>query len=144
FDLLLGNCFELRAQLKWHAKDLTGARKELARAEALVKGRNFQDRILIEKWRAIVDATEASDPSILQRFRARAREAKHWETLRDCDYHQARLTGDINWVRRLWCGTSYFDFRARLLREFPALVGTQEIWMSRSSSRSGVKIDPLA
>jgi hypothetical protein len=86
--------------------------------------------LLIEKWKAILELasskmnlgetrvySESDARKTLLKIQVKARELREWETVRDCDFHLARYTQDLQLGRHLYFGTPFDAYRARLIRK---------------------------
>lgn len=120
---LYANLLEMRAQWAIIVKRWDEAETALGKAREILVNTGLLDEILLEKWTTIlVLFRDGASPERLGRLhavRAAAQGAGHWETLRDCDRVEARLTGDKKLLHRVLVGTPYPRFRERTLQEFP-------------------------
>ncbi|MFL5812966.1 MAG: hypothetical protein ACJ763_05265 [Bdellovibrionia bacterium] len=119
YSLLLGTSLMISAQHWIGVEDFERARKDLEQASALSESIDGMDLLLIEKWKAILDlardGNSRSEP--LLKIQAKARELREWETVRDCDFHLARYTQDLQLGRHLYFGTPFDAYRARLIQK---------------------------
>jgi tetratricopeptide (TPR) repeat protein len=125
YALLYGNSYELlSAALLWRGR-YEEARKTLGEAERALRDGALIESLLVEKWKTALEvlSTKASPPSLaaLERFRKKARERGHWNSVRDCDRIRAVAAGDVDLARRLAAGTPSWDYRRRLQTELPSL-----------------------
>lgn len=122
YFLLRGNAHEIKAQLFIQKKDYKSAEKELEKAAQFIKDEKSLYYLLVEKLRAVCRfAQNPEDAQALRRLneiRSRASENNHWETVRDCDYYFAVLKKDLYLLHRLYAGSPYESFRAKLLKGF--------------------------
>ncbi len=79
---------------------------------------------LIKKWLAFtvyVSSKGASGGDMLAEVRALAKKQNDWESVRDCDFQEARVTRNENLMRYLNAGSPYEAYRARLEKTFLTL-----------------------
>lgn len=134
-SLLWANALELQSQIHLGRHDFARARETLNEARGLLQSFDTVDGLFVEKWTAILDATENSRPSILQEFRATPLKLGHWETLRDLDFYQLRISPDEKSLQWLYFGTPYPAYRRRLRQEFGDRFPLPETaWVSRGSA----------
>ncbi|MCB0384596.1 MAG: hypothetical protein KDD43_04315, partial [Bdellovibrionales bacterium] len=117
-SLLHGNCLELSAQLMLEQERFDEALKLLERSEAnLSQGGNLS-QFYVFKLKLLLPILRGDSSSRamnhLDQLREEARRVQHWETLRECDLHQARLTRDPELAARLYFGTPYQAYRDRI------------------------------
>lgn len=97
--------------------------KHFKQAAEVIGTTQSLDYFFIRKWIAITEAFKTKgNPSSLEKLvemRNEAIERRHWETVRDIDYHQAVLFQDHELFTRLYFGTPYSGFRKRLVARFP-------------------------
>lgn len=126
FSLLNGNILHLLAinyvfQRKWEE-----AEKCLSDEEEVLRKANRHDKVLLGKWRAILDLMkQGPNPATLSAIRSVREEAKtlkNWETIRDCDRFEASATGDEGLLFHLYFGTPFEGFRKWLLLGFGRAV----------------------
>lgn len=114
--LLLGNCCELQAQIEIDKRNYKKALFFLEEA-----GEHLSEQQLyllyVDKWKAVANLSlSPSDTQALESLIAvkkRALALKSWETLRDCDFHLARILQDHESLQRILLGTPYAHFRER-------------------------------
>lgn len=133
FSLLAANILEIMAQYWIRAGDFTQARGLLSEAKGVAHDIGGIYSLFIDKWSVIADALEARNPDGLERLRARALAASHWETLRDLDYFRSVLNPHDRWSSWVYFGTPYVGFRDKLekLRSFP-----ETAWVCRQPQGS--------
>ncbi len=94
----------------------------LADARKCLGERAGTESLLVDKWSALlVLRREGATPVALEKLEAtrrRARRLRHWETLRDCDRHEALVRGDRDLAARVFHGTPFPAFRAKLEAAF--------------------------
>lgn len=116
--LLNGHLHELKAQNFIQQKDYAGARGFLEVAEKKLAKTDSRFSVFVTKWKAVADLLEqGATPTglqVLSRVRAEAASKTHWETVRDCDRIRALLTHDQALATRIFFGTPFSSFRAKL------------------------------
>lgn len=115
--LLLGNVWELSAQLKLKLSDWDAAIECLEKASSLLQhAENSVSALFIEKWMAIAKSLKkgvATDQLIA--VSERAQKIRQWETIRDCEYYLAKLSGDEAKLLHLYFGTPFVSYRKRII-----------------------------
>ena len=117
---VLGNALELCAQ----NAILSGAWKDaehwLSRASEALEKSGGREEFFVRKWRAIArcrrEGMKTGVARELNTVRREARERGHWETLRQCEFFEAEAKRDEHLFARLYFGTPYPAFRARVLQ----------------------------
>ncbi|MCB0363746.1 MAG: hypothetical protein H6624_08275 [Bdellovibrionaceae bacterium] len=118
-SLLHGNCLELNAQLMLEQKKFAEALNLLKRSESnLSQGGNLS-QFYVFKLQMLLPVLQgdSSAPALrnLRRLREEALRVHHWETLRECDLHEAGITQDSDLAAHLYFGTPYRSYRERIL-----------------------------
>ncbi|MCM2278254.1 MAG: winged helix-turn-helix domain-containing protein [Oligoflexia bacterium] len=132
--LLHANALELSAQLAFQAGNHPLARERLQAAGNLLADAPVGDRLFVEKWQAVIELSESQGLSreALDRVRATALGLGHWETLRDCDFHEARYRARPDLFARLYHGTPYPAYRERLLETLCRYGNPPSTWLRLS------------
>lgn len=115
---LLGN-FEMR-RMNWDA-----ALANFGQAEKLLAELSGIDLYFAKKWKALTQFFLApkdrqSYEGVLQ-VRKEALEIKHWESVRDIDFHLAIFKKDEALLTHLYFGTPIPFFQQRILKELPTI-----------------------
>lgn len=136
YHRLRANAFHVRAQARFLAGDLARSDADLERAMALFGHHDASDAILIRRQAAINEAHRRGDPGPLRRFRQEAQRAGAWESVREADFELLRLRFDPLLLARLYYGTPYAAYRARLERTFGrGRIPARYLWGSRRGLR---------
>lgn len=118
YKLLYGNCLELRAQIEILEGQFEQALKFLNESQACLADQPGRYLLYVNKWRALAQlGLTPDDASALQnliKVKAEATALKNWETIRDCDFHLARLQKDQNMLQRILLGTPYEGYHSRV------------------------------
>lgn len=89
----------------------------LLEADGMITDPHSLDRLFLRKWHAVVKigtGYEKEGLAILHEVRETAYKLKHWETVRNCDFHEAILTEDKELLYLNYFGTPYKSLKARL------------------------------
>jgi hypothetical protein len=115
--LLLANILQFKAEMGVNRKDWQEAQAAIQEASFLM------DSLFMQKWQAIILLYEDLDSGLkkLQEVREKAIEVKHWETVRDCDFHEVLVTHNKVKGLKIYFGTPYPAYRAHLLKKCPWL-----------------------
>ncbi len=114
------NALELSIQTAVQEGDWTGCDqilRETARQTDTNPGQ-VDSTLFLLKWEAIADVmrNKAKQESLLQlrSVRKKAEVMNHWETVRDCDFHEALALQDTALALRVYFGTPFPSYRKRL------------------------------
>lgn len=115
--LLHGGALEISARSAMGRKDWASASARLEEAERHYNSQS-NAQLFVKKWKALMpllrgDAS-AGDFHQVEILRNEAIKAKHWETIRDCDYHLALARSDQDLFSRVFFGTPFPRFRERM------------------------------
>lgn len=114
---LLGNCLELRAQVYYYQNSIAQAENDLTAALDIFKQSHSYDELLVQKWRATIQAHKEHSNEALFQFREIAVQRSHWESVRECDLFILKNKFDQHSFDYLYFGTPYESFRTRLTEE---------------------------
>jgi len=132
YGLLLGNLFQIQARAFLAQKNTPKAQEVLNEAQTYLEQTENRDALYVQKWQAIVEAVRKGMTKNVQRqFEAVREQAflkRNWETLRDCDFHQARIDEDFKLARHVYFGTPYGDYRRRFQRYWQKDFGISYDW----------------
>lgn len=134
--LLQANVLELSAQVAIQSDDHARARESLERARSLLSDAPVGDRLFVDKWQAVIRLAETRglEAAPLEEVRRSALGLGHWETLRDCDFHEARHRARPDLFARLYHGTPHEAYRARLLEVLRAYGAPSESHLRKGAS----------
>ena len=122
YRLLYGNCLELRAQISILEKNYEQALEFLNVSEKVLIEQAGRYLLYVNKWKAVAqlglrpDDRSAQDE--LLNVKAEAVRLKNWETIRDCDFHFARLQNNQSVMQRILLATPYKGYRERVEKLF--------------------------
>lgn len=117
--LLLGNSYELRAQIQFFQKDYEKALSLLEKATELLKNQGGEFLLFTEKWQVFCHAFKTNNEvslQLLRDFRLKASEQSQWETVRECDLFESLLTNNDDLARKVILGTPFEYYRQRARR----------------------------
>lgn len=117
-----GNALAYLGGLEFYRGDFAKAESYLAQAEQILKPMGGMDYFFVRKWMAINALFSKTNTKAairqLENICTEAVQIEHRETLRDIDYHLAVFNKDGNLYQKLYFGTPYNSFRARLKKVF--------------------------
>lgn len=120
--LLLGNALELSAQCAVLERRWSDSETYLKAAEKTLRNTAGLYRLFIEKWIAVArlmrEGPNQATLEGLEKVREAARRQNHWETVRDCDLHEAHATRNLQLTQHIYHGTPFEAFRERISREW--------------------------
>ncbi len=141
FKVLYANLQELQAQVHLQNHRIPEAKESLLKAQDLLKSHAGRYLLYVNKWLAVIDLMEQDplnlNPQRLIEVRLQALGLRNWETIRDCDFHMARLTHDNSLLARVFWGTPYPNYRKRMIELYQ--VKTPELPMFRFSPNNQLK-----
>ncbi len=107
---------------------LIGCKKWREAKELLKKSDNSSHKmntLFIQKWSFVLslmsEGLTNDTQELLNGARRKARDNRHWETLRDLDYFVAVKTDDHDLARKLYFGTPHESFKEKLIMKFEFL-----------------------
>lgn len=118
WHLIQKHLMELGAQLAMGRNDWHRAQRIVAEAQGDRQSIETISDLLLAKWSAWIMANNGKlEDGIrsLQKVQQSARTMLHWETIRECDRMLAELTRDHQLFGKVYIGTPYESFRAKLL-----------------------------
>lgn len=118
YRLLYGNSLELRAQIEILENSFTTALETLNESEKALSEQAGRYLLYVRKWRAIAEIGLSNQNQMalesLKLVKQEALQLRNWETLRDCDFHLARLTNNHELQQRILLGTPYKGYHDRV------------------------------
>lgn len=127
-NLLAGNALELMGQLHLNTGNRPEAEACLLEALKLLGQSNRRYRLYVEKWLTVLGLMNLKDeaPQLPQSARSRlhavidqAKAVSDWETVRDCELHEACLFDDSQLLQKVAFGTPFQGYQARIRRLVP-------------------------
>jgi hypothetical protein len=109
------------------------ASRALEQAHRLTSQAGSSDALFVRKWQAVLQLKRRHVPEkslmALARVRREALQRRHWETVRDCDFHRAVFTKDRDLLTHLYFGTPYAAYRRMIEAELDGQqMPTQYAW----------------
>lgn len=143
YPLVKANALRLLGVVEFYKKDYSEATRLLSLSSDLFPESNSIDRFLNQKWTGIVNyalkkADKASRKNI-EELRRQAHVLRHWESIRDLDFHTASFDEDEEKLTLLYFGTPYEHYRKRILNHFPNLNISETISWRPSGSTERAK-----
>lgn len=118
YEFIYAHTLKLMAEHMVNRKNWKSAKHYLALAENTLQHASPLEKLLVKKWNGIIRLYEYKNrkqvTSLLNPIRKKALQLKHWETLRDCDFHEMVVTQSRPLFDRLHFGTPYESYRKRL------------------------------
>lgn len=121
YTLLLGNCFELRAQVEIFQGHFNQALTWLEKSKECLKDEHGDFSLYAEKWISICQCFLSRSPEALQHLNAVKRKAAsllHWETLREIDLFESLIRQDAELAKKVIMGTPFESYRQRVRQLF--------------------------
>jgi len=123
---LVGHVWELWAQWAIGQRQWSETADYLQRARNPQAGGSALDHLFLDKWAALLsllrDGATPEARGLIAKVKSKARDLKHWETVRDSDYYLACAALDESLAIHLWFGTPLVPFRKRLVDNFRAPI----------------------
>lgn len=121
FPMKEGNVCRYRGVLDFLAGNYKKAIPHLEKAKSLLEPAGGIDYFLARKWWSLTQyfcSPFDAAHTLLTPIRREAFRLRHWETIRDLDFHQAVKENNEELFRKLYFGTPYPSFKERLVKEF--------------------------
>lgn len=119
------NAIRYLGMIAFQEKSWKVALSHLEQATQILAQTDGLDSLFVRKWVALTKAFQSGGDSSsckeVETVRNEAINRRHWETVRDIDYHKALLFNDEALGLKLYFGTPYASFRNRLVSNFPNL-----------------------
>lgn len=123
---LLANCHELMSQVYTAEKQFEKARESLDVSWQILKQENSTDQLFVVKQKAIIDAISTGSTAPLLLAKQEAIKRRHWESVRDLDFHLLKLHFNSKDYNKLYCGTPHAAYRTKLTKQFSSLHALPE------------------
>ena len=128
YRLLYGNSLELRAQIEILENSFEAALRTLNESEKALSKQAGRYLLYVRKWRAIAEIGISNQNQTalnnLALVKQEAVQLRNWETIRDCDFHLARLTNNQELQQRILLGTPYKGYHDRIQSIFNVSLQT--------------------
>ncbi len=119
---LLGNFYELTAQLYFQKKDWDLAESALKSAQKFSLNNKSVDDLFVNKWKLLVDMHRGDGEGNFKdrwlEMRSKAYALAHFETVRDLDFHYALCSRSDDILSYVYWGTPYEGFREKLRNSY--------------------------
>lgn len=123
YSLLLGNCLELKGQIELFGGRYQQALFYLTEARELLQSQQGNYLLFVDKWMIFCrcqlltdDLERRQEADKFDEIRVRARQTRHWGTLREADLLEAVVKGDGELLRKVMMGTPSESYRRRARR----------------------------
>ena len=149
-NLLAGNALELIGQLYLNTKDFAKAESSLREALELLGQSNQRYGLYVGKWLTLLGLMKLKDdnPSALPQARSQlhgvieqARAMSDWETVRDCELHEAYLFEDTQLLQKVAFGTPFPGYHGRICRLVPEFKQARSWTLRFSMEKATVILD---
>ncbi len=123
--LLLGNCYELAAQIELFQGRYDTAVANLKEACELLQNQGGLYSLFVDKWTAICACLTTGEPTDFEKLeavRTKGLQERHWETVRECDLFKAVAGQDELLVRKVVMGSPSELYRQRVRRLFGTTI----------------------
>lgn len=145
-QLLKGNLLEIRAQLYYVKGEISLALQSLEQSQQLLKHANKMI-LFVEKWKILTSLkAKPNDPQLLlglQQLIEKARQAKEWEIIRDCDLHLAQYQKDGALFLKVYWGSLFKDYKEKV-KKLSASKWTESSYYDWGESDSSRALDLVA
>ncbi len=114
------NSLETRGQLCIKEGNAGLALEILKRALEYASGQEGTTRLFIQKWYLVALCLAGKikpESEEVESLRIEIRKQKHWESLRDFDWHLGRIFGESHLLKGVYFGTPFPSFRQVMLRD---------------------------
>jgi len=121
YSLLLGNSFELKAQVLFFQQKYDEALAALDQARELLKDQQGLYLLFVEKWTLVCHLFQKSSPenlAALGALRSKASGLEDFETVRECELFEAIATQNEQLLRKVIMGTPSEHYRQRARQLF--------------------------
>lgn len=121
YNLLLGNCLELRAQVYFFKKQYDTALTCLEQARVLLSQQQGLYLLFVEKWTLICHLFKnpnSENLAKLQNLSHKAQELEDFETVRECELFEAIATDNAELLKKVIMGTPSENYRQRARQLF--------------------------
>jgi tetratricopeptide (TPR) repeat protein len=122
YTLLLGNCYELKAQFELFQGHYEKALDHLEMAREILQDQGGFYLMFVEKWKIFclcqLNRNQAEELKKLDLMRNQAKTLSHWGTIRECDLLEAIITQNEELFKKVIMGTTSESYRQRARRLF--------------------------
>jgi tetratricopeptide (TPR) repeat protein len=111
YKILYGNSLELQSQIYIYESKFEKASVSLEKSEEVTKDQPGRYLLYVNKWKSILQLSQRPNDSaaqvVIEQVKKEALDLQSWETVRDCDFQMARITGNTELLHRTLAGTPY-------------------------------------
>ncbi|MCB9092950.1 MAG: hypothetical protein H6620_10370 [Halobacteriovoraceae bacterium] len=114
---LLGNCYEIQAQIYLRKKNLSKTKNSLNQAQKILSEMGDVDLLFVNKWWALIEMLESKNLQKILEIKNKCKQGSKWELLRSMDYYQGLLCEDNTILDLAYRGTLYPAFRELIAKQ---------------------------
>lgn len=145
FNFALIQLYRLQTQVYLQRKEFSLAYAEIRQIVVSDKIETISD-LISAKWLAVIQLYEkpndTNSKKEIYRIKEKAIELRSWETVRDCDFHLATTTKDLDLLVKLYQGASSVFFKKKILHELDLeLRAHLQIRLSEPSSATEILLN---
>lgn len=133
WQLLHGNALEILAQNAIARGDWAEAQSRLVQSRKLLRESGVRDVFFARKWKVFLQLRRYGWTSNLEKamaeLRSLAHRQGHWETLRQCELFGAIARKDDSLLEKLYFGTPFPAFQARVLMDWHRPIPQRYEWV---------------
>ncbi len=120
FNLMHSTALLILAQCRIEKKEFEAATSVLKAAQLFIPKSQSSYHLIIEKWNLINLLHQRGDRSLigeLVKVQHRAKEASHWEVVRDCEFYRSMFEKDLDRFKKVYFGTPFHAYKQKILSE---------------------------
>lgn len=131
FTILITVLDMMKAETAINERNWDAARAALAETHRQIS-EDMLESLFIRKWKAVIELyANPKDRAAIEGVRKVREDAvvrRHWETIRNCDYHLAVATKDEDLFYKVYFGTPFSSLKERLREEFGSAPKLPQIY----------------
>ena len=125
-QLILGNSFELLAQIQINKKEYEQARQSLETSQNLLGRRKNVWSFFTRKWELLIALNSSGWNSetqfLAENLKKEAVDGQYWEDVREVDRLISKFSENKDLLLKLYFGTRFQGYKNRLLKNFPQKI----------------------
>ena len=139
--LVLGNVYLFQTESLVQRQEFEKATQTIKKAHGQLEAGGMNS-LFLDKWSAVISLHHDQQRGLeeLGLVRQKAVEVSHWETLRDCDLQEIRVTQDLKKGEHLYFGTPHSAYREHLLSLCPWVKNVVGSHYDRSFSEKKISL----
>lgn len=143
-SLLEANCLQYLGALCFYRLQWDEALEWLEKSATLLKNMPGLDALFVKKWIALTRFYKSNATAVtlkeVHQVRKEAQAHGHWETVRDLDFHEAKLTQDTTLATYLYFGTPFQSLKDKIRKAFPHLDTNQAFALELGGVQKGPRL----